>query len=57
MQQATQAKTASNLARDVSFLFDFMTVTSSLQNIDSVEDKLFGAGKTLLNAASKMVKF
>ena len=57
MQQATQAKTAANLARDVSFIFDFMTIHSRLKNIESVKDKLMGAGKTLLNAASKMVKF
>ena len=57
MQQATQAKTAANLARDVYFIFDFMAVHSKLKNIESIKSKLIGAGKTMLNAASKMVKF
>lgn len=43
--------------RDVSFLFDFMTIESDLNNIESTRNKLFGAGQTLLNAASKMMKF
>lgn len=54
--QANQAKNPVNLTRDVSFLFDFMTVKSSLKNVEDIKDKLLGAGKTLFNAASKMVK-
>ena len=57
MQQATQQKSAANLTRDVSFLFDFMTVESDLNNTETTENTLFGAGQTLLNAASKMMKF
>lgn len=57
MQQATQQKQASNLTRDISFLFDFMAVESDLKNVESVGNKLLGAGKTLVNAASKMMKF
>lgn len=56
MQQGTQANNAMNLTRDISFIFDFMTVRSDLNNTESVKSKLFGAGKTLVNAASKMVK-
>lgn len=57
MQQATQQKQAVNLTRDVSFLFDFMVVASDMKVTESIENKLLGAGKTLVNAASKMMKF
>ena len=57
MQQATQQKQAANLTRDVSFLFDFMVVASDMKVTESIENKLLGAGKTLVNAASKMMKF
>ena len=45
-----------NMTRDISFIFDFMTVQSNLKNCESLESKLLGAGKTLVNAAAKMVK-
>ena len=57
MMQPTQAKNPSNLTRDISFIFDFMTIRSDLKNVESIKDKLLGAGKTLFNAASKMMKF
>lgn len=56
MMQPTQAKNAQNLTRDISFIFDFMTIRSDLKNVESVKDKLLGAGKTLFNAAAKMAK-
>jgi len=34
-----------------------MTVKSNLKVAESVRNKLLGAGKTLVNAASKMAKF
>ena len=54
--QATQAKNTVNLTRDVTFIFDYMTITSELHVFEDVKSKLLGAGKTLFNAASKMVK-
>jgi len=56
MQQGTQQANAVNLTRDISFIFDFMTVQADLKNVESVGSKLLGAGKTLVNAAAKIVK-
>lgn len=53
MQQAAQKGT--NLTRDVSFLFDYMFISSSLSNGESLQDKLLSTGKSLLNSAAKMV--
>ena len=55
MQQATQKKDSSNLVRDVSMLFDYMLVKSSLTNCEDVVDKLLTSGKSLVNSAAKMV--
>lgn len=55
MQQATQDASSQNITRDVSFLFDYMFVTSSLTNCESIKDKLLSSGKTLFNAASTML--
>lgn len=57
MQQATQEADARNLTRDVSFLFDYMFVTSDLKVSETLAEKLLSSGKTLLNSASKMVQF
>lgn len=56
MMQATQAKNPVNLTRDVYFIFDFMTVNSSLKNVESITDSLLSTGKSLFNAAAKMTK-
>ena len=55
MQQAIQDAGSPNLTRDVSFLFDYMFITSNLKNCEDVEDKLLSTGKTLLNSAAKMI--
>lgn len=54
MAQATQDSSAS-LTRDVSFLFDFMTVQSDLKNCESLAEKLLSTGKALFNSAAGMV--
>lgn len=55
MQQATQEATSPNITRDVSFVFDYMFINSTLTNIESVTDKLLSTGKSLLNGATKML--
>lgn len=55
MQQPTHDTSSPNLTRDVSFLFDYMFVTSSLTNCESLKDKLLSTGKSLVNSASKLV--
>lgn len=55
MQNANQQATVGNLQRNVTFSFDYMLVTSSLTNCESLEDKLLSTGKTLFNSASKLV--
>lgn len=57
LQQAQQTSDATNLQRQITILFDFMTVKSKLNVTESVKDKLLGSGKTLFNSASKMVNF
>lgn len=41
--------------RQVSFLFDFMFITSKLTTMESTTSKLLGAGKTLFNAGAQML--
>lgn len=55
MQQPTHDSSSGNLTRDVSFLFDYMFVTSSLTNCEDVKDKLLSTGKSLVNSAAKMM--
>ena len=55
MQQATQEPSSPNLTRDVSFLFDYMFITSSLKNCESLTEKLLSTGKSLVNSAASMV--
>lgn len=55
MQQANQDPSGDNLKRQVTLMFDYMIVTSSLGVTESVKDKLIGSGKTLFNSAAKMV--
>lgn len=57
MQQAHQDPSGDNLKRQVTMMFDFMIVTSSLKNTESVKDKLLSSGKTLFNSASKLANF
>ena len=52
--QPTQDATAT-LTRDVSFLFDYMTIQSSLKVSESIKDKLLGTGGSLVNSAAKML--
>ena len=54
--QAHQAKNSVNITRDVSFIFDFMAVTSKLKTAEDLKNKLLSTGKTLFNAAAKMAK-
>ena len=56
MQQATQDKSSPNLKRDVSFLFDYMFINSSLTVAESVYSKILSTGTKLVNSAAKMVK-
>lgn len=56
MIQANQENDQS-FKRQVSFIFDFMFITSELTTMESTTDKLLGAGKTVFNAASNMVNF
>lgn len=56
-QQATQKLESSNLTRDVSFLFDYMFITSNLKNCESLTEKLLSTGKSLVSSAANMVKF
>lgn len=55
MQQANQDASSPNLVRDVSFLFDYMFITSSLKTTEDVVNKLLSTGKTLVNSAAKMI--
>lgn len=55
MQQASQEASSPNLIRDVSFIFDYMFINSTLTNIESVADKLLSTGKALMNGAAKLV--
>ena len=55
MQQATQQPDSTNLTRDVSFLFDYMLVTSSLKNCESLAEKVLSTGKSLVNSAASML--
>ena len=55
MQQPTQDTSSPNLTRNVDFIFDYMLVTSSLTNCESLKDKLLSTGKSLVNSAAKMV--
>ena len=54
MNQATQEPTAS-MTRDVSFLFDYMMITSKLKSSESITDKLLSAGKTLVQGAGNLI--
>lgn len=54
-QQPDQDATGDNITRQVTLMFDFMIVTSSLGNIDKVSDKLLSSGKALFNSAAKMM--
>lgn len=53
-QTATQDSSAT-LTRDVSFLFDYMFITSSLKTCESIKDKLLSTGRSLVNGAAKML--
>lgn len=55
MQQATQEASSPNLIRDVSFVFDYMFINSTLTNVESLADKLLSTGKALFNGATKML--
>lgn len=55
MQQAAQEPSSPNLTRDVSFIFDYMFITSSLKNCESLTEKLLSTGKSLVNSAASMV--
>lgn len=55
MQQANQQASIGNLTRDVSFVFDYMFINSTLTNCESLTDKLLSTGKTLFNGAAKMM--
>lgn len=54
--QANQQNDQST-TRDVTLMFDFMFVTSKLTTMESLTDKLLGAGATVFNAAAGMVNF
>lgn len=54
-QQAKQQASGGNLQRNVTFMFDYMFISSSLDNCESLGDKLLSTGKTLLNSAAKMM--
>lgn len=56
-QQAHQDPSGDNLKRQVTMMFDYMIVTSSLKNTESIKEKLLGSGKALFNSASKLVNF
>jgi len=55
MLQATQDATDGNLTRDVTFMFDFMFVTSDLKTVDSVKDKLLGSAGAMASGAANML--
>jgi len=63
MLQATQDATDGNLTRDVTFMFDFMFVTSDLKTVDTsdlktvdtVKDKLLGSAGALASGAANML--
>lgn len=55
MQQAIQDASSHNITRDVTFLFDYMFITSNLKTTEDVKDKLLSTGKTLVNSAAKMI--
>ena len=54
MIQANQENDQS-FKRQVSFMFDYMFITSDLTIMPSTKDKLLGAGKTLINSAASML--
>lgn len=53
--QANQQADTSNKVRQIGFLFDYMLVTSTYTNCESLGNKLLSSGKTLLNSAGKLV--
>lgn len=54
-QQPDQDPSGDNITRQVTLMFDYMIVTSSLKNTEKATDKLLSAGKTLFNSAAKMI--
>lgn len=55
MQQGNQDTSSPNLTRDVSFLFDYMMVTSNLGVCEKPIDKLLSTGKSLAGSAASLV--
>lgn len=55
MQQPKQTADGDGLTRQVSFIFDFMFITSSLSFNEDLPNKLFSTGKEIFNSASKMI--
>ena len=54
--QPAQDPSSGAVTRDVSFMFDFMFITSKEQPVmESTVNKLLSAGKTLFNGAAKML--
>jgi len=43
------------LIRNVTFMFDYMFISSSLKNCEDLGNKLLSTGKSLLNSATKMM--
>lgn len=44
-----------NMARSVSFAFDFMYIASQGKNIESLKDTLMNTGKSIINKAASMI--
>lgn len=55
MQQATQEASSVNLVRDISFVFDYMFINSTLTTVESLASKLLSTGTSLLNGGAKMM--
>lgn len=55
LQQPKQTADGGGITRQVSFVFDFMFITSSLSVTDSATSSLFETGKAIYNSAVKML--
>lgn len=55
-QQGNQDTSATNITRDVSFIFDYMMITSNLATSETLGDKLLSTGKSLVQSAGSLVK-
>ena len=52
---ATQQPDSGNITREVTFMYDFMFITSELDIIESVANKLMGSAGALIGGAANMV--